>query len=444
METDKTTVIKNGLILTMDSSFTIHKEGMILIEGSRISYVGPFRESLLAGKEPYETIDASNQIVLPGFINTHTHIGMSLFRGLADDTQNRLREIIFPLEKQFVTEDLVYWASLHTLSEMIRGGTTAFADMYYFADKSAEAASRAGVRAIAGESVMSAPAPDAAVPEESYALVRHMITRWRDNPLITPAVAPHAPYSLTRRDAEDTAALSAETGIPILSHLAEMPFEEAATLEKFSLRPVPFYDETGLLNERSVMAHCIFADREDRRILKERNSGIAHNPDANGKSGKGIAPAYEFYTEGARIGIGTDGPMSGNRMDTVGLLGNVSKFQKIRHSDPTVMKPRDVLAMATIGGARALHLESETGSLEEGKAADITMISTDSPAMFPLYDPYAALVYAAEASDVSSVMINGKLVMKERRLLTLDREEIRSGTAWYIEKIRREFRDYSL
>ncbi len=432
------TALYNGTILTMDKSYSRYDGGMILIRGNTIVYVGPYQKDLLMKIPQDQRIDTCRGLIIPGFINTHTHIGMSLFRSLADDTANRLRKVLIPLEQKFVQPELVYWASLHTISEMLLGGTTTFADMYYFAEMTAQAAEESGMRAIVGESVTTAASPDTSGAQGGIDRTEELIRLTKDSKLITAGIAPHAPYSLTKEDLMAAAACSQKYNIPILSHLAEMPFEERYTLEQYDLRPVPFYDTCGLLNERAVMAHCIFADEHDRRILAQRDTGIAHNVSANSKSGKGIAPAYECYTAGMRIGLGTDGPMSGNTMDMVHLLNMTSKFQKVRLQDPTIMKPREVFEMATIGGARALHMEDSIGSLETGKLADITIISTDSPAMFPIYDPYATIVYSASPSDVSLVMVNGKVVMRDRRLITLDTMVIREASEDFVQRIAKE------
>lgn len=431
-------VIHHGILITMDPSYTIHDPGMVVIEHGIIIQAGPEDPAIVERIAPEHRIDARGSMILPGLINTHTHIGMSLFRTLADDTADRLRKIIFPLERQFVTPELVYWASLHALSEMIRGGTTTFADMYYFAEQTARATHLAGLRAIVGESLMHDPSPDAAGFAEGLELCRQLADSWTDSPLIIPGLAPHAPYSLTREELETTAALSHEGRLPILSHLAEMPFEETLIRQRHGMSPIAFYDSCGMLSPQATMAHCIFAGEEDRALLIQRETGIAHNVCANSKSGKGIAPAYEFYTAGARIGLGTDGPMSGNTLDIVHQLRPVSLFQKTRLQDPTIMTPRQVVEMATIGGARALHLEQTTGSLEAGKSADIILVSVEDPAMYPIYDPYAALVYGASPSDVTTVVAAGGVVMQDRVLTTLDTTAIRSGAASFVERIRRD------
>ncbi len=428
--------VLNGSVLTMDKSFHRYDHGMVLIAGNNIVYAGDEQKGLVEEIPPSSFLNAKGGIIIPGLINTHTHIGMSFFRSLADDKVDRLRKYIFPMEREFVTPELVYWASLHTISEMILGGTTTFADMYYYEEMTAKATAESGLRAVLGESVTSEPCPDSSGADESIEKARELNRVFGSSKRIIPGIAPHAPYSLSRKDLELVAAFAAEEKVPILSHLAEMPFEEAFIKEKHGMRPIPYYDACGLLTSNATMAHCIFANQQDRKLLVNRKTGIAHNAAANSKSGKGIAPAYEFFIEGARIGIGTDGPMSGNTMDLVHQLGAVSRFQKVRLNNPALMTPIQVMEMATIGGARALHLEKKTGSIESGKRADITIFSIDAPSMFPVYDPYAALVYSASPSDVSSVIVDGEVLMKERKLLHMDTAGIREAALSYTDTIR--------
>lgn len=434
------TAIYNGTLLTMDASYHQYDQGLLITEDSLIIYVGPFRQELLSGIAPEHRIDAQGGLIIPGLINTHTHLGMSLFRSLADDTADRLRKVLIPMEKALVNPQLVYYASLHSISEMLLGGTTTCADMYFFADQSARALQESGMRAVVGSSLSSAAGPDAAEFSEGLERLRELMQTCEHSDLTTAAAAPHAPYSLKREDLLKVSRFAADHRLPVLSHLAEMPFEEPYTLEHYQMRPIPFYDSCGLIDDRAVMAHCIFASEEDRKLLISRDCGIAHNVSANSKSAKGIAPAYAFYRAGARIGLGTDGPMSGNTLDLVHLLGMTAKLQKLKEHDATVMHAREVVSMATIGGARALHMEDRIGSLEVGKKADITVFSVDSPAMFPIYDPYSALVYSASPSDVSLVMIDGRIVSSQRRLHTIDTTALREACRTFTGQIAAKMR----
>lgn len=435
--------IVNGTVLTMDDCWTSYDCGMVVVAGTTIREVGPFDQVRLdrLGIPKEHIIDADGGIIIPGFVNTHTHIGMSLFRGIADDTANRLKRVIFPLERKFTTAEVVYAASLHSLTEMILGGTTCFADMYYFATQTAQAVQESGIRGIIGQSVATYGGPDAPDFFTSIELVHRLDNLLKGNDRVMAAIAPHAPYSLTKQELLRCAEIHSDRDIRILSHLAEMPFEESYTAEHYHMRPIPFYHQCNLLGSRTTMAHCIFADGNDQRLLVETGTGIAHNPSANSKSGKGIAPAYDLITKGARLGLGTDGPMSGNTMDMVHILDITAKFQKVLKKDPTIMTPREVLRAATRGGAEALHLEKSIGTLERGKQADIVIVGTDSPAMFPLYDPYAAIVYAASPSDIAMTMVDGKLLMYRRKLHTLDPQAIRIRAADMVSHIRHDMHE---
>jgi cytosine/adenosine deaminase-related metal-dependent hydrolase len=433
--------IINGTVLTMDQQWTEFEQGMVVINGATIAEIGPYDHNRLDKLQIPQSrcIDAQGGIIIPGLVNTHTHIGMSLFRSIADDRPIRLKEVIFPLERSEVTSKLVYVSSLHSLTEMILGGTTCFADMYYFSSETARSARESGIRGIIGQAVASNGGPDAPDFLHAVELVEHLREFIAGEKLLQAAIAPHAPYSLTKHELIKCASLSETYDLTILSHLAEMPFEESFVVEHHGLRPIPFYNQCGLLNQRSTMAHCIFASQEDRKLLIETQTGIAHNPSANSKSGKGIAPAFEFYVEGARIGLGTDGPMSGNTMDLIHQLGITAKLQKVRLKNATVMTPRQVLRCATIGGAEALHMEKITGSLEIGKQADIAVIGTKNPSLFPIYDPYAAIVYSASPSDVILTMVDGKVLMRNHKLTTLDDQIIRKESYDFVNSIRKRY-----
>lgn len=433
------TAIIHGKILTMDADLTTIPDGLIVISNGIITVVEAFSTAALQEANPEKVIDASGCLLIPGIINTHTHIGMSFFRSLGDDVPNRLENFIFPLEARFLTPELVYHASRLTLLELILGGTTMIADMYFFEDQTARAVEESGIRGVLGQAVSSGKAPDTENSAQGLRRIQQLNEQYQGHERIIPAAAPHAPYSLNRQDLKLLADFCAAQAIPILSHLSEMPWEEELIMKRYGSNPTAYYHNNGMLNERSVMAHCIFTNEQDRRLLQEKGVGISHNASANSKSGKGIAPALEFFQDGARIGLGTDGPMSGNRMDLIGQFNLVAKMQKISHLDPTVMKPAEVISMATIGGARALHLEEKIGSLESGKDADIVFISTDSPAMQPVHDPYAAIVYGASSEEVARVMIKGVTIMENRNVLTLDKTSIMQETVRFCAQIREGF-----
>jgi len=430
-------LIKNGILLTQNNSRDIYNQGLVHVKNGVILYAGPEKSYLT---EPgLKIIDAGGGIIMPGLINTHTHMGMSLFRTLADDRADRLRKVLIPLEKELLTPELVYLASCHSLTEMIMGGTTMLADMYYYENEVARAVQDSGIRALLAETVMHESTPDAQDFRETLVKTEMLVDEYRNHPLIDIGIAPHAPYSVEENELIQIALFSEKHNLPVMSHLSEMTFEIEKIWEKAGITPVEYYNRCGLLNERFLAAHCLLAEPDDLFLLKERNCGIAHNMVANIKSGKGIAPVPEMAAMQMRTGLGTDGPMSGNRQDILTQLGYVSKVQKGFHKNPLLLPPFKVVEMATIGGARALHKEHITGSLETGKRADIIIISTDSPAMYPIHDIYSALVYCAGPSDVQTVIVDGRLLMKERKLLTLDCLEIKKQSQSHVEKIQKKF-----
>lgn len=414
-----TTSIHNGWVLTMDPAGTVHSPGYVLFEADRITAVGP-------GESPPadQMIDARGGIIMPGMINSHTHIAMALFRSMADDRSDRLRKVLFPLESRAVTPELVYQASIHALLELIRGGVTTIADMYYFEMEAARATAEAGLRAVLGETVVDFTAPDAAEPYGGLAYTRDFLAEWRGHPLITPAVAPHAPYTVDDDHLVACFELSAEKGIPIMMHLAEMPFEVEGIRSAYGVSPVERMEQIGVLGPALTAAHCVFTDETDHELLQRRDVGVAHNLVANLKGGKGVAPLKEMQQRGVRVGLGTDGPMSGNRLDLLAQMREVAHVHKGVHGDPTLLPAREVAHLATIGGARALHMEEHIGSLEVGKQADIAVISVSDPALTPVHDPWSVIVYGATPNNVSTTVVAGRVLMRDRVIAHLDIDAI--------------------
>jgi 5-methylthioadenosine/S-adenosylhomocysteine deaminase len=427
-------LITHGYVVTMDDQRRLHDDGVVAVRAGQIVAVGG--PEVAARFSPRETLDAGGAIVMPGFINTHTHASMTVFRGLGDDVPDRLRRLIFPLEKALVDRELVYWGGLHGMIEMAEGGVTTFADMYYFEDEVARGTRALGLRAVLGETIVDFPAPDAAEPYGGIAYARRFLRDFAGDPLITPALAPHAPYSLDEAHLREIAQLSAATGAPVLMHVAEMPDEIATLRRTRNQTPVEYLDTVGLLNRRLVAAHGIFLTDSDIALLHDRDAGVAHNMVANIKSAKGVAPVLSLLRADVRVGLGTDGPMSGNTLDVIGQLGYVAKVHKLDRKDRNVMPAIDVVTMATRGGARALHLEDRIGSLEPGKRADIVLIDRSSTAMQPFYDVYAALVYAASPRDVRTTIVDGRFVLRDRRLLGVDAAEVQQHLRALAAKIK--------
>lgn len=415
-------IVTNGYLVTMNLQREIVERGAVVVRDARIIAVGgvELADRFVADK----VIDARGAIVMPGMINTHTHVSMSVFRGLGDDVPDRLRKLIFPLEKALVDRELVYWGGLHGMVEMVEGGVTTFADMYYFEDEVARAAKAIGLRGVLGQTIVDFPAPDAPEPYGGFAYARTFIEQYRHDPLVTPALAPHAPYSLDVERLRRVAREAEELDVPVLMHVAEMPDEVEILRKQRNQSPVEYLDELGLLNRRLVAAHCIFVSPADIGLLASRDVGVAHAMVANIKSAKGVSPALDMFGKGVRVGLATDGPMSGNTLDIIGQLGYVAKLHKLEKRDRNVMPAADVVEMATRGGARALHLEDRIGSLEVGKLADLVVIDRDSPRMVPFYDVYSALVYAAVPSDVRTTIVHGRAVMEDRVVRTVEVSEV--------------------
>jgi len=416
-------IITRAHIVTMNAAREVIEDGAIIIRDSRIVAIGS--SSIAADYSAAKTIDARGDLVFPGLINTHTHASMTVFRGLGDDVPDRLRRFIFPLEKNLVDRELVYWGALHGFVEMIEGGVTTAVDMYYFEDEVARAAKLVGIRGVLGQSILNFPTPDSPVPYGGLAYAKKFAADWANDPLITPALAPHAPYSLDAEHLRLVAKASAELNLPVLIHVAEMTDEISTLRRERNQTPVEYLDSLGLLTPRLVAAHCIFVTDSDIALLKARDVGIAHNMVANIKSAKGVAPGLKMHDDGLRIGLGTDGPMSGNTLDLIGQLGYVAKLHKLDRKDRNVMPALNVVEMATLGGARALHREKDLGSLEPGKLADLIILDHNSTALVPLYDVYSTLVYAASPRDVRTTVIHGRVVMEDRKILTLNSQEVR-------------------
>ncbi len=432
-------LIENARVVTMDETFRVIEGGTIAIEGTRILAVGGGEVS--QEFEAAQTIDAGGDIVMPGMINTHTHASMTIFRGLGDDVPDRLRRFIFPLEAMVVNADNVRKGALLGAVEMVLSGATTFVDMYYFEDEVARAAKTVGVRAILGETIIGFPAPDAKEAYGGLAYAKKFIREFADDDLIVPALAPHAPYTMDREHLAEVAGAARELGVPVLLHLSETQAEIDHIATEFQMSPVEYIDTVGLLTNELVAAHCIFVDGDDIELMKAKGVGVSHNIVSNIKAGKGVAPVLEMLEAGVDVGLGTDGPMSGNTLDMMGLLGYTAKLHKLAKLDRRVMPAKDVVEMATIGGARAVNMEDRIGSLEVGKLADLIIVDTDSVHMIPMYDVYSALVYAAKAHDVHTVIINGQQIVRNRELLTVDVEKVKRDVLVLTEQIAKKAED---
>jgi len=429
-------MITDAMVLTMDGEKTVYDSGTVVVKDNKIIAVGD--KALSKQYKADKVLDVDGDIVMPGLINTHTHVSMTVFRSLADDVPDRLHRYIFPLEAKLVSRDMVRIGANLGNVEMIKGGVTTYADMYYFEDEVAKTVDKIGMRAILGESVIKFPVADAANADEGIQYALNFIEEYKDHPRITPAFAPHAPYTNTTETLKKIAKLSLEKDVPVMIHLAESHREKEKIAERSGgLSPVAYMDSIGALNNKLIGAHVILADDNDIELLKKADVGIAHNMSANIKSAKGVSPALKMYDQGLRVGLGTDGPMSGNGLSTIDEFNQVAKVHKLVNKDRAAMPPVKVIDMATMGAARALHMEETIGSLEVGKLADIIVIDTKAPNMIPVYNPYSALVYSANAGNVRHSIVDGKVLMQDREMLTVDEAQIRKEALDFTDVVRK-------
>ncbi len=419
-------ILTNAVVVTMDEEFHKYEPGAVAVLGNSIAAVG-LEADVLKEYSSARIIDCQLKVLMPGLINAHTHVPMTLLRGLADDLRLDvwLMGYMMPVEREFVSPDFVQLGTKLACAEMIRSGTTSFADMYYFEDDVAKATEEAGLRGVCGQSVMKFPAPDAKSFEESLAIARDFIIKWKDNDLIVPAVAPHAPYTCTAEILNASARLAVEFDVPLHTHLAETAGEVENMRNEHGMPVIPYMKKHNLFDAKVIAAHCVHIDEGEIRTLQHLNAGIAHNPSSNMKLASGIAPVKRMLELGAKVGIGTDGPASNNDLDMFEEMRLASFLAKVSSGDPTALPARTTLLMATRLGAEALHIGHLTGSLVPGKRADFILVDLSPLHNSPRFerDPhnvYAQLIYAAKASDVSDVMVNGRWVMQDRMLLTLD------------------------
>jgi len=415
-------LVSGGTVVSMDPARKIYQDGSVAITGDAIVAAGP-RTEIEARYKGAKTLDARGRLVLPGFINGHTHVPMTLFRGLHDDVtlNDWLYKYIFPAEAKNVNEEFVRWGTRLAAAEQIRSGVTMFADMYYFEDAVAEETKAAGMRGVLGETFIDFPSPDNKSEAEMLAYTEKFLKRWQGDALIQAAPAPHSIYTCSKKTIQDAAALAKKYHAPLLMHVSEMKKEWEDSEKQNGASPVQYLEKIGALGPDLVAAHCIFVDEADRKLLAERHVGCVHNPSSNMMISSGVSPVPEMRAAGIAVGLGTDGPAgSNNDLDLMEEIDLAAKLAKITKMDPLALNAKAVVEMATIDGARALHMEKEIGSLEAGKKADLILISLNEPNAVPMYDIYAQIAYSLKASDVETVVIGGRVVMRERKLLTID------------------------
>ena len=431
-------VASGGTIVTMDPARRVIENGALAVKGDTIVAIGPASE-ILTKFAPTRKMDAAGKLIIPGLINAHTHIPMVLMRGLKDDVtlDDWLRKYIFPAEAQNVTEDYVRWGSRLALAEMIRGGTTTFADMYYFEDAVAEETKAAGLRGVLGETWIDFPAPDNKTDLERVAYTEKFLKKWQSDPQIRAAVAPHSIYTCSKKTLQEAAALARMYHAPILIHVAEMRKEFLDSLEKNGTTPVQYLERLEVLGPDVIAAHCIWVDETDMKILADRQVGCVHNPSSNMMLASGVAPVVDERAAGMRVGLGTDGPAgSNNDLNMMEEMDLAAKLQKSSRVDPRALGALGALEMATIEGARALHMEKEIGSLETGKKADFVLLDLNVPNAVPMYDVYSQIVYALKASEISGVVVGGTTLLEDRQLRTVDEQAAMVKAREYAERVK--------
>lgn len=416
---------RNAWILTMDNRMTEYSNGYLIFDNDIIQEIGSMTNYIVDKADNW--IDAKGGILLPGFINAHTHCGMIPFRSLGDDCPDRLRRFLFPLEKEVVDETLIELSTAYAIAEMQLAGITTMCDMYYFENVVADVAKNMNMRAFVGETIINQPTPDSTNTKESMAYTVDLIDKWQHDKLIHPIIAPHAPNTNTEQCLRNILELSKLYQVPITLHVSEMSYEMEYFREKYNQTPIEFLESIGFFEVPVVLAHCIMLTKNDIKILeKYPNVSVVHCIGANTKSAKGVAPIRSLLEHGVTVALGTDGPSSGNTLDIFTQMRMMANFQKTYLKDRAAFPAKEIVRLATFGGARALGLEHEIGSLKVGKKADLTLVETQSVNMFPIYDAYAALVYSANATNVRDVWVDGVSVVKDKKLTKFSVEKLQS------------------
>jgi len=429
-------LIHNAKILTLNDSDDIFSPGIVAIRNDEIVWVGP-EDSWADRFEPGERLNMAGGLIMPGLINAHTHAAMTCFRGLADDLPLSvwLNEHIFPAERK-INGELVYKGTLLACAEMILGGITTFCDMYLFENQVARAAREANMRALVGEVLYDFPSPNYGPPEQGLAFTRDLIQTWQGDPLISVAVEPHAVYTCSPELLYACRDIAENFRVPMIIHLSESQEEVNQVRERYGLSPVDHLEQLKLLSSQLIADHCVVLTDTEMDILAERGVRVVHNNESNMKLANGVAPVAKLLERGVPVGLGTDGCASNNNLDMLAEMDSVAKLHKVYRMDPTIMDAKTVVRLATRGGARVLGMEKQIGSLEPGKRADLIGLDLDKPHLTPMYNIYSHLVYAASAADVTLNIINGRVVMRNRQLLTLDVERVMAEVRAIAKKIK--------
>lgn len=434
-------IITNGTIVTMDAAGRVIPNGAVAVDGADIVAV----DTVAGVRQRFrgrDTIDATGQVVLPGLINTHTHAPMTLYRGLADDLalMEWLEQYIFPAEAKTVSPEFVRAGTRLAALEMIQSGTTTYADMYYFEEEIAKVTKAAGLRAVLGQTVIQFPVADAKTPADALTRAEAFITAFKADPLITPAVAPHAIYTLDGPMLRAARDLARRHGVPTLIHVAETQSEGTIAQARNTSSSVAYLDSLGFLGPGVLAAHGVWVSDADIAILKARGVGVSHNPESNMKLASGAAPVPAYLRTGVALGLGTDGAASNNDLDMFEAMRMASMLHKLQTGDPRVVTAREALQMATIGGARALGMDAQIGSLEAGKRADVIVVGMNRARQTPMFDPISHLVYVTRGDDVLTTVVHGKVLMRNRRVLTLDEAAVLKEARGWAERVREAVR----
>jgi 5-methylthioadenosine/S-adenosylhomocysteine deaminase len=430
-------VVTNGTVVTVDAARRVIANGAVAIDGRDIVAVDT-ASAVAAAYRGRDTIDAAGAVVMPGLINTHTHAPMVLFRGLADDLalMDWLQKYIFPAEAKTVTPAFVRAGTRLAALEMIESGTTTYADMYYFEEEIARVTKAAGLRGVLGETIIQFPVPDAKTPAEGLARTERFAREFAGDDLITAAVAPHAMYTLDAETLKAGRALADRLRIPVIIHLAETADEVRTAQEKYRATPTAFLDSLGFWAGRTLAAHGVHLTPADIGILAARGVGVAHNPESNMKLASGIAPVEAMRAAGIAVGLGTDGAASNNDLDMFEAMRQAAFLHKLKDGNPRAIPAPVALEMATLGGARAMGMDKTIGSLEPGKRADVLIVSMASARQTPMYDPVSHLVYVTRGDDVRTTIVNGKVLMRDRKVLTLDAAQVLAEARAFAGQVR--------
>jgi 5-methylthioadenosine/S-adenosylhomocysteine deaminase len=414
-------IVHNAIVVTMDGASRVLTRGAVAIRGNSIIAVDA-GEAIAASYIARDTLDAGGQVVMPGLINTHTHAPMVLYRGLADDLalMDWLQKYIFPAEAKTVTREFVRAGTRLAALEMIRSGTTTYVDMYYFEEEIGRATREAGLRGVLGQTIIQFPVPDAKTPQEELARTEAFLQAFADDELITPAVAPHAMYTLDASSLRASRALADKYKAPVVIHLAETADESRTSQKQHKMSPTRYLESLGLWGPRTLAAHGVWLSAADIQILARHKIGVSHNPESNMKLASGTAKVPAMRKAGISVGLGTDGAASNNDLDMFEAMRQAAFLHKLTTGDPRAVPAAAALAMATIEGARALQMDDRIGSLEPGKRADMIIVSMAGARQTPMYDPVSHLVYVARGDDVTTMIVNGRILMRDGKVLSLD------------------------